>query len=394
MSRVFAKPNVHLRDHWQSWDKLKFFMIGVDGSRWNFGAKDSPVRLHRPPTGLNGAPVTHDYQVLTGLDGAIYRGTQDGQIPIGLQVWVADARSQAWARRSHSDWRKAFGRGKDTVRLYAVTKESGYWWIDARIQSVSEVNWFDQQPGLVGESGELVTLITDRSYWNSFDVEAVTGTPVSEGADYKTWEIDLPNPGDQDMWPRFEISGGFASATIGIGDEASGEYQTIPSVITAVTTKVHEGETVLTQINAKYAELAQAIQDAANLIYGGEQPAPDPENPDPSNPQDVEFQQEVDALRAQYMAEIQDIVLGIYANEEIQVNLSGLTTFIDTNPLWPSMVTSSGVDLTQYLPDVRWPNPVLKRATESQRKIRITVTSPSPTFAVKVLGAPRSEMPW
>lgn len=394
MSRVFAKPNAHWRDEWQQWDSIKFFMIGVDGSRWHFGAKDSPVRLHRPPTGFNGAPVTHDYQPLTGLDGAIYRGTQDGQLPIGLQVWLADARSQAWARRSHSDWRKAFGRGKDTVRLYAITKESGYWWIDARVQSVSEVNWFDQQPGLIGESGELVTLITDRSYFGSFEVEAITTTPVSEGANYKTWELELPNPGDQDMWPKFEISGGFSSVTIGIGDEASGEYQTIPSVVSAVTTRVHEGETVLTQINAKYMELAQAIQDAANLIYGGEQPEPDPENPDPTDPRDVEFQQEVDALRAQYMAEIQDIVLGIYDQSSIQINLSGLTTYIDTDPLWPSMVTSSDVDLTQYLPDVRWPNPVPKRASRSEQKIRVTALSPSSTFKVVVKGSPRSEMPW
>lgn len=394
MSRVFAKPNSHWRDQWQSWDLIEFFMIGVDGSRWHFGAKDSPVRLHRPPTGFNGAPVSHDYQPLTGLDGAIYRGTQDGQIPIGLQVWVADARSQAWARRSHSDWRKAFGRGKDTVRIYAITKESGYWWIDARVQSVSEVNWFDQQPGLVGESGELVTLITDRSYFGSFEVEAITTTPVSEGANYKTWELDLPNPGDQDLWPKFEISGGYSSVTIGIGDEASGEHQTIPGIITATVPRAQEGGSIPGQIHARRVEYTQAIQDAANDIYGIDHPVPDLENLDPTNPQDVEFQQRVDVLRAQLEADLQDILLGLFDTVTIHINLSYLTTYIDTDPLWPSMVTSSGIDLTQYLPDVRWPNPVPKRASRSEQKIIITAINPSPTFKVAVKGAPRSEMPW
>lgn len=407
MSRVFAEPNAHWRDEWQSWDLIKFFMIGVDGSRWNFGAPDSPVRLNRPPTGLNGAPMAHDYQPLTGLDGAVYRGTQDEQIPIGLQVWVADARSQAWARRSHSDWRKAFGRGKDTVRIYAITKESGYWWIDARVQSVSEVNWFDQQPGLVGESGELVTLITDRSYFSSFEVEAVTDKPVSYGPNYKTWELELPNPGDQDLWPKFEISGGFSSVTIGIGNEATGEYQTIPSTVTAITTKTSNGETVLTRINAKYTELALAIQEVANELYDGEQPIPDPEaldpeapeseapeSPEPETPKDAEFRKKVDELRAKYMAEIQDIVRGIYSRGERTVELSNLTTFIDTDPLWPSMVTDTGMDLTQYLPNVRWPNPVPKLASRSEQMIRITATNPTSTFKVSVKGSPRSEMPW
>ena len=70
---------------WQDTDFLRFYMIGADRkTRWRFGGAGSPVRLNTPPTGLNGAPLSHDYQQLVGMDGALYRGTIDEQTRIGL----------------------------------------------------------------------------------------------------------------------------------------------------------------------------------------------------------------------------------------------------------------------------------------------------------------------
>ena len=63
---------------WQDSDLLRFYLVGADRqTRWHFGGTGSPVRLNTPPTGVNGAPVTHDYQNLVGMDGALYRGTID-----------------------------------------------------------------------------------------------------------------------------------------------------------------------------------------------------------------------------------------------------------------------------------------------------------------------------
>lgn|GEM_PF-2300249 len=201
------------KDAYQDDDLLRFYLVGADReSRWWFGGPGSPVRLNKPPTGINGAPVTHDYQNLVGMDGALYRGTVDEQATITLQVWVADRRSSAWARRQHALWRESLGRGKDPVRLIVVSKESGYWWIDARLSSVSEVNYFDQMPGAVGEVGELVTLTTDRSFWQRFDETRIFDRDTAPTA-------RILNLGDQPAWPTWAITGDHNGIDIGIGDE-------------------------------------------------------------------------------------------------------------------------------------------------------------------------------
>ena len=198
---------------WQDSDLLRFYLVGADRqTRWHFGGTGSPVRLNTPPTGVNGAPVTHDYQNLVGMDGALYRGTIDEQMTIGLQVWIADRRSSSWARRQHTLWRESLGRGKDTVRLIVVSKESGYWWIDARVESISEVNYFDQRPGQVGEVGELVTLVTDRSFWQRFDETRVFTRETAPSA-------RLTNLGDQPAWLQYMITGDHNGIELGVGDD-------------------------------------------------------------------------------------------------------------------------------------------------------------------------------
>lgn len=193
-------------------DFIRFFMIGVNGERWAFGAKHCPVRLHTPPTGLQGAPVEHDFQDIVGGEGALYRATRDLQAEITLQLWVADPRSSAWARQQHAAWRQSLGRGKDTVRLYAVTRESGYWWIDLRLSNVGEADYFDQYPGRVGEIGETVTFVSDHSFWRGFEETKIFDRDTCLTA-------SLINQGDQPAWLRYTITGQHDGVGIGVGDE-------------------------------------------------------------------------------------------------------------------------------------------------------------------------------
>lgn len=387
-----GEPDYWVREPWQKRDFLRFFMIGADGSRWAFGGVDSPVRLNKPPTGINGAPVTHDYQKLTGLDGAVYRGSMDEQATIGLQVWVKDARSSAWARRKHSDWRRAFGRGKDTVRLYAISKESGYWWIDARLQSVSEVNFFDQNPGLVGETGELVTLITDRAFWESFEVFTDTELPASHGTEY-TFQVEVPNRGDQNLWPRYEITGGFTTVELGVGTLVDSERQTITSTLFGYQnmpspTSIQE---IINQVGTKYTASIQQLQ---TLINSGLVPGTtDPDTGEPTeNNAVLEMAKQV---YSQYGADVSaalDAVIN--GGKSTYVVAADETVYIDTNPLWPSIVTSKGTDLTPYLPDVHWKNPIPALGSHAETQVRIKATGISEDFKVKVLGTPRSETAW
>lgn len=213
MSLILTDTSWQRRDEYQSSDLLRFYLVGADHkTRWWFGGPGSPVRLNKPPSGLQGAPVTHDYQTVTGMDGAIYKGTIDEQATITLQVWVSDPRSSAWARRQHSLWRESLGRGKDTVRLFAVSKESGYWWIDARVESISDVNYFDQRPGLVGEIGELVTLKTDRSFWQRFEERKRFDR-------YTCRNAHMLNLGDQPAWLKWAVTGDHNGCYIGVDGE-------------------------------------------------------------------------------------------------------------------------------------------------------------------------------
>lgn len=287
---------------WQDTDFLRFYMIGADRkTRWRFGGAGSPVRLNTPPTGLNGAPLSHDYQQLVGMDGALYRGTIDEQTRIGLQVWVSDRRSSSWARRQHALWRESLGRGKETVRLIVISKESGYWWIDARVESISEVNFFDQQPGALGEVGELVTLVADRSFWQRFDETRIFDRDTAPNA-------QLTNLGDQPAWLRYAIYGDHQGVEIGVGS------------------------------------------DIVKL-------------PDPRT------------------LNLKEPVEGYY---------------IDTETLWPALMSTDGLNLQTLFPDAFWKEPLPPRGVQRDNRTPITIkpTNPGANFRVEVNYTPRTEQPW
>ena len=287
---------------WQDTDFLRFYLIGADRkTRWRFGGSGSPVRLNTPPTGLNGAPISHDYQQLVGMDGALYRGTIDEQTRIGLQVWVSDRRSSSWARRQHALWRESLGRGKETVRLIVISKESGYWWIDARVESISEVNFFDQQPGALGEVGELVTLVADRSFWQRFDETRIFDRDTAPNA-------QLTNLGDQPAWLRYAIYGDHQGIEIGVG------------------------------------------KDVVKL-------------PDPRT------------------LNLKEPVEGYY---------------IDTETLWPALMSTDGLNLQTLFPDAFWKEPLPPRGVQRDNRTPITIkpTNPGANFRVEVNYTPRTEQPW
>lgn len=216
------------RDVWQMGDFLRFYLIGADHrTRWAFGAPDSPVRLAAVPAGLQGAPFKHDYQDFVGVDGGLYRGTTDQRATIILKLWVADPRSSAWARRQHALWRESLGRGKTPARLYVVSKESGYWWVDVRPDSIAEADYMgDTTPGTVGEIGEVVTFTTDRSFWTRFE-ETRTFTPKTG------YSALLRNLGDQEAWLRWAITGTHNGVEIGIDNDT----QLLPNPTTLRTEK-------------------------------------------------------------------------------------------------------------------------------------------------------------
>lgn len=278
---------------------LEFFMIGADHrTRFAFGAPGSPVRLASIPTGLQGASFDHDWQQIVGMDGALHRGTTDLTGTIGMQVWVVDPRSSSWARTQHARWREALGRGRDTCRLFVVSRESGYWWIDARADNVSEANYLAtaSKPGAVGEIGETVQWVTDRSYWQSFDEQRTYDRDSCRTA-------SLVNRGDQPAWLRWTVTGSHDGVRLGVGDDTV----TLP---------------------------AQKTLDAGYVI--------------------------------------------------------------DTDPLWPSITDTTGVNLQPDMPDAFWHQPLPPRGQQRGNSVPLTIqpTNPGETFRVEISYTPRTEQAW
>lgn len=208
-------------------DFMRFFLIGADRqTRIPFGAPGCPVRLASTPTGLQGAPFSHDFEEAVGLDGGIYRGTKDEKGVISLKVWVADPTSSAAARRAHAKWREALGRGKTTCRLFVVTKESGYWWIDVRLASVSEANHWGM-PGEIGEVGETVNFVSDRSFWTRFEEHRTFDRLTAPTA-------NITNVGDQPAYLKYIISGKHDGILLGVGDTPNPKYDAMFDEISGI----------------------------------------------------------------------------------------------------------------------------------------------------------------
>lgn len=310
-------------------DLMKFFLIGADRkTRIPFGAPGCAVRLAETPTGLQGAPFSHDWEESVGMDGAIYRGTKDEKALISLKVWVSDPRSSSAARRAHAKWREALGRGKGTCRLYVVTKESGYWWLDVRLASVSEANHWGM-PGHVGEVGETVNFVSDRSFWQRFVEQRTFDRFTCANA-------AMVNVGDQPAWLRWTISGEYDELEIGVGETqpvASGTSDPVNGMI-------------------------RDILDWIKNVLG------------------IKPQRDTVKLPARRVGDMPIV--------------------IDTDPSWPTIMTSTGIDLQSKLPNAYWDKPLPPRTHSNNAAFPLVIVpkNPSPNFQVDVEYSPRTESAW
>ena len=342
------------RDEYQRRDFLRFFLIGADHkTRWAFGAPDSPVRLAQVPTGLQGAGFEHDYQEFVGMDGGLYRGTTDKRGTITMKLWVADPRSSAWARRQHTLWRESLGRGKEPARLYVVSKESGYWWIDVRPENIAEVDYMADAdiPGAVGESGEVVTFTTDRSFWTRFD-------EVREFTPKTGWSAEMRNLGDQEAWLRWTVTGEHSGVEIGIGDDIQflPDPRTIPSLAAFTESELFDSPLTAGLL------AGLGIRSMDDLL---------------NNPEVLaELRRQTDTIPA------------------LNYDVGGY--YIDTDEAWPALLSTHDEDLQPLFPRKYWTKPLPPRDMSRGRATKLTVRpyNPGPDFKVEVAYTPRTEQAW
>lgn len=354
MSLIRTDTAWRRRDDYQRKDFLRFFLVGADHkTRWAFGAPDSPVRLAQVPTGLQGAEFEHDYQDFVGMDGGLYRGTVDKRGRITMKLWVADPRSSAWARRQHTLWRESLGRGKEPARLYVVSKESGYWWIDVRPETIAEVDYMAEAdiPGAVGEIGEIVTFTTDRSFWTRFE-------EVREFTPKTGWSAEMRNLGDQEAWLRWAITGEHSGVEIGI----DGDTHFLPDPRTVPTLEAFTNDELFTSPAIAGLLKSVGITSKEDLLN-------DPEM--------------IKMLRK-------------HSENVPALNYHIDGYYIDTDEAWPAMLTTAGEDLQPIFPRKFWTKPLPPRDMSRGRATKLVVRpyNPGPDFKVEVAYTPRTEQAW
>ena len=193
-------------------DVLRFGIIGANNEKYMFGAPECPVRLHKTPSGLQGAPFDLSYSQTSRQDGETFKNRRFKRNPITMDVLFGRADlAGPHHRREHARWRGALGDATSTCRFVTVSGESGYRWKYCRLQAATQaVNW--QRPGMLGVEAETVSLASDDAFWTHPDHAQIFRK--DEFVDAK-----IHNPGDRPAWPTITLMGQTGGWALGFGDD-------------------------------------------------------------------------------------------------------------------------------------------------------------------------------
>lgn len=213
-------------------DVLRFGIIGAGNEKYMFGAPECPVRLHKTPQGLQGAPFDLSYSQTTRQDGETFKNRRFKRNPITMDVLFGHPSLPGpHHRREHARWRGALGDAENQCRFVTVSGESGYRWKYCRLQSATQaVNW--QRPGMLGVEAETVQLASDDAFWTH---------PPAGRIFLKDEFVDakLHNPGDRPVWPTITLFGQTGGWALGFGDDLV-EVPAVP-VVTDTWGDAHHG---------------------------------------------------------------------------------------------------------------------------------------------------------
>ena len=209
-------------------DVLRFGIIGANGEKYMFGAPECPVRLHKTPQGLQGAPFDLSYSQTSRQDGETFKNRRFKRNPITLDVLFGRADlSGPHHRREHARWRAALGDATNTCRFVTVSGESGYRWKYCRLQAATQaVNW--QRPGALGVEAETVALASDDAFWTHPDEARVFSKSEFTAA-------SIHNPGDRPVWPTITLMGQTEGWALGFG----GDLVEVPATYEGSYIRIH-----------------------------------------------------------------------------------------------------------------------------------------------------------
>jgi hypothetical protein len=236
MALVFAVPFVPTAPP-RPWIGLGMTWTGWDGSLWNLTRASEGVVMLPGLRGLTMPPVVHYTTAYPSVDGARWRGhaIDPREVFWPIQVFC-DTTSQAWVARDRAFWKTM---RPDKTGIWTVTQPSGEErTLTCRFDNDGDAA-YSHDPVLQGWSNYGITMKANEPFWRGTPVkrEWVAGAPVpffptgSEGFSISSSRgLDnarMPNPGDVQAFPVWELAGPITGATVGL----AGKTITVPFTI-------------------------------------------------------------------------------------------------------------------------------------------------------------------
>lgn len=239
MALVFATPYSPTAPP-KVWNGLQMTWTGWDSSVWNLTSAAEGAVMMAGVRGLTMPPVVHYSTAYASVPGATWRGhTVDArEVFWPIQIYH-DQDSQAWINRDRAFWKTM---RPEKTGVWTVKQPSGAErHLDCRFSNDSEMG-FNHDPVLQGWSNYGITLVAERPFWRATPIKrewsaggALPFYPAGEGETFvisPSTTLDsssMPNPGDVDAYPVWEVHGPTTTAQVGV----AGRNITIPFAIDA-----------------------------------------------------------------------------------------------------------------------------------------------------------------
>lgn len=239
MALVFATPYFPSAPP-RPWVGLQMTWTGWDGSVWNLTSAAEGAVMLPGLRGLSMPPIVHYSSVYASVPGARWRGhTVDAREVFWPIQLYHDAGSQGWVDRDRAFWKtlRPEKTGTWTVKLPSGAERH----LDCRFSNDGD-HTISHDPVLQGWSNYGITLTAEEPFWRGAPLTrewnsggSLPFLPAATGENYTispSATLDssaMPNPGDVDAYPVWEVHGPTTSAQVGV----AGRNITIPFAVEA-----------------------------------------------------------------------------------------------------------------------------------------------------------------
>lgn len=190
-----------------------------DGTVWDFNDPDCPISLRTDPTGIEGAPFSHDDQQNVGQAGVHWVARNDEANIIKLVAKIGPIRRGSDAIALAKLWRHSLGRGKEIGMFHCITETGDDKFQVVRLaEKLGSLNLTGLKDiGLILE--DPVSLRSDETWWRKQPV-----VKKFTAAEFATASIVTAS--DEPVWPHIVITGPITLPKIGW----EGELVPLPTI--------------------------------------------------------------------------------------------------------------------------------------------------------------------